>query len=371
MNAVNINVNSSIIVNKADGLILRFGLLVSDSTYSAGDLHNAITIDDYLNRDTTIKQKIDFLLLNANSRKENSTEEINYYTNAKISYKLFKNKKFKSGPELKLIKMQEGVICEHYKNSMDAYRDLFMKAGLPQLNKFIKNGLIINASNSLTPETKENESYYLMSEIILDRFELKTGDDIFLVSGEFRKYIDEKNIEVGEFGTAINNTTKLIRAYNIFVLPSLIFLSGDEIELVREHLLSTNLVFRNNMAKWCTDLKTIPFLPENFALFNTTFINDIKPQADLLQQEMDKDLRLNLFKSVTRSSVEYEVSLNICSIDIYWEFLYHTKTITDETYAVIKQFPDYELLKNNSCIILEGAELNHIEIAEETALIEN
>ena len=81
MNAVNINVNSSIIVNKADGLILRFGLLVSDSTYSAGDLHNAITIDDYLNRDTTIKQKIDFLLLNANSRKENSTEEINYYTN--------------------------------------------------------------------------------------------------------------------------------------------------------------------------------------------------------------------------------------------------------------------------------------------------
>ena len=96
---------------------------------------------------------------------------------------------------MKLIKMQEGVICEHYKNSMDAYRDLFMKAGLPQLNKFIKNGLIINASNSLTPETKENESYYLMSEIILDRFELKTGDDIFLVSGEFRKYIDEKNIE--------------------------------------------------------------------------------------------------------------------------------------------------------------------------------
>ena len=371
MNAVNISISTSKVPHIEDGLLIRFGLLVSDLTYSAGDLYNAIAFDDYVNKENSVKNKLDFLIGNAQAHPDVSGQEEAYFSNIKTAYKHYKGIKFKSSQEIKQLRAAEAIICEHHKISMDGYRELFSKAGLPQLIKFIKNGLVINASNCLNPEEREGESFFLMSEIILDRFEANTGDDIFMVTGNFRKYIEEKKIEVGEFGSTINKNTKIIRAYNIFVLPALIFLSADEIELVREHLLSTNIVFRNNMDKWCTALKTIPFLPENFASFNKTFINDIKPQADLLQQEMDKDIRLKLFKSVTRGSVEYEISLNICSIDVYWDYLHHINAITDESYNIIKQYPDYERLKNNSCIILEGAGINHIEIAEEAALKES
>jgi len=56
----------------------------------------------------------------------------------------------------------------------------------------------------------------------------------------------------------------------------------------------------------------------------------------------------------THKNHVFKVSMYVTSIDVYWSYLFYINSIEEETIDALKNYPDYEKLKNDSCLIVEG-----------------
>lgn len=362
MNTANISLSNSKVVGTYNTMVLRLGLLISDFTYTVGDLYYGIMAENMMSKEVTIRQKFDYTAMHIKAHPEMASMAYEEFENVGALHRYYKSVKYKSPNEIKQIRALESTIDNLFAERNKYLLERFSTNGMTQLKKFVGVELKINPISPTSPEVRSEDTYHLMSEILIDRFNDKTGDDIYMVTADFGNYLKKHNAIIADFGKDINKEAEVLRAQNVFELPTLLHLSENELEMVRTHLLGTNEVFRTNMAKWNTDLISIPFEKNNFKSINKQFIEEILPQTKLLQIEMDKNERLRLIKSKASTIIEFSVNFYVTNVGFYWDYLMQTNTITEATMNKLIEYPDYEKLKNSSCIIIEGALLNENEV---------
>lgn len=354
--------STSTVFSGFDIMMIRFGLLVSDFTFSAGDLHFGIMMGEYnAEKDRNTKSKLDYISHHIGDNKFDIVLPQRVFDSINFNYKTLKKVKYKNSFQRKHLKDIETWATQHCENINAQYANIYARAGMTQLKMFYRKELEFNPVDPKATEfVKEgDESYFSMSHVLFDRFSIETPDDIYLVTGDFSDYIKENKLVVSPFGGTYNADTKLLRAEKTLSFPHILLLTGNEIGLVREHLFSTNQQWRANIDKWFTELLPLPFSSNNFETISKRFISDIEPQSKLLQIEINKNDRLSLLKMSSHKDYQLNINLYVTNIGTYWDYLFSINTIGEETMEVLKKHPDYETLKHNCCIILEGCSENN------------
>jgi len=359
MNTANICLSNGNVFSDYDIMAIRLGLLIGDTTYSIGDLHIGIMVENSTNEKRTHYEKLDAIYSYIVNFPEQAGIEMENFENIASTYKYLKNIKYKSPNQIKEMKGIEKLIDGTYLSRNEFFSRKYQAAGMPQLKKFVDRSLKLLATHPTSAEVRISERYYLMSEIVTDRFDTTTGDDIFLVTGNFEEYLEDKKIISSPFGANTDANAELLCKKNMFVLPNLNLLTENELELVREELTSKNETFRTNMANWNKSLISIPFANENFELISQTYTNEIEPFEKLLKTEMDNNERLKVQRANSGAVHSFVVHLYVTSVGFYWDYLHHINNIGEETLKVLQQKPDYEAWRKASCIIIEGCLLDH------------
>ena len=370
MNSLNISLTKSSVHYSFEAIILRLGIMIGDETFSAGDLNITFKAEKLFAHDVlSIREKINDMATRIKTKGEDlgvTLEELNQISN---SYNAFKNIKYKSPDQIKYLKALENMINNSYNSLINATIAGLEQSGVLQLGKLVGEKLIVNPTLTEFPETisEDDSEHYLMSEILLDRFDKETTDDVLLVPQTFGEYIEEQQLLMGTLGKEVYKHIKILKAENVFTLPFIVHLTAEELLMVREHLLSTNQEFRTNMTEWTTELLNMPFASGSLKTINERYTSSIAPTLKSLQAEMDKNERLRLLKSRTGEIYEYKVNLYVTSIGIYWDYLESRGIIKEETVEKLKEYPRYESLKNNSCIIFEGRliDLKNVDAEDE------
>ncbi len=359
MNTANISLSNGEVFSDYDIMAIRLGLLVGDTTYSIGDLHIGIMVENSTNEKRTHYEKLDAIYSYIVNFPEQAGIEMENFENTASTYKYLKNIKYKSPNQIKEMKGIEKLIDGAYNSRNEFYSNRYQNAGMPQLKKFVDRSLKLLATHPTSAEVRINERYYLMSEIVTDRFDTTTGDDIFLVTGNFTEYLQDKKIITSAFGPNADVNAQLLCKKNMFVLPNLNLLTQNELEMVREELTSKNETFRTNMANWNKALINIPFAHPNFEMISQTYINEIEPFAKLLKTEMDNNERLKVQQAHSGTVHTFAVHLYVTSVGFYWDYLHHINNVGEDTMKVLQQKPDYEAWRKSSCIIIAGCLLDH------------
>ncbi len=375
MNLMNISVSTSNVFGAFDGTAIRLGLLISDVTFTAGDLHNMIRAAGRMTDEKeSMKMKMAVIAAHAESKPEDLGITAQDFEHIRLNYTFLKNIKYKTSEQLRHYKTIEKMISDAYNSLNQAYSAGLDTSGMTQLGKFAHKELEFNAVHTDRPEFRNeiDDGYLRMSEVLLDRYDKATPNDIYLVTGHFGEYLKLAQVEMGELGNSTDKHLKVLCAKDVLTLPNLIQLTANEIELVREHLMSTNQTFRTNITNWNNDLITTEFARDNFKMINKRYISDIEPYVKMLQTEINKNERLKLLYANTHKNHVFEVSLYVTSIDVYWSYLFYNNSIGEETMDALKNYPNYEKLKNYSCLIIEGALITlNQDLLEDTAQKKN
>jgi len=359
MYLANVSIGKSQVVGTFDAIAIRFGALISDETVSAGDLHYGIKANSVLEkRNVSFKVKLDFIADYVEGKGAESAMDPSQIEIARSAFKFLNTIKYKNALQIKHLKEWEKWVNTNHDAIRANFADIYTKSGFTQLTIFDSKVLRFLAVDTESPETlfpEEEKQFMKMSEVLLDRFHSETTNDAFLVTGDFSDYIKSNHIPVNEIGERSNLYAKMIRASKSLVLPHIVLLSANELQIVREHLISTNSQFRINYNEMIKDFISLPFIADNFDLISERYKKEIEPFNKLLQAEIEKNDRLRLIRSGIFKDFNVNINIYFTSISTYWEYLLSINIITEETMDVIKAYPDYDTLKNNTCIIIECA----------------
>ena len=234
MNTFNLSFDTSKVFNAFDAMMLRFSLLIADKTYSAGDLHWGIRMDEGMEKENvTIKSKISFIEAHASHGAYNIGMTEEDFAKTKASYKALKMVKSKNAAQIKHIYEIEKFVNICYDKLNSDYSHIFARAGMTQLRMFMDDGLLFHCVDPKKAEVVEQgqKSYYTISELFLDRLNRETSDELFLVTGDFSDYLKENNIAVSQINGEINKDAAFLCASNILSLPHIVMLTTNEIEI--------------------------------------------------------------------------------------------------------------------------------------------
>jgi len=193
---------------------------------------------------------------------------------ARSAFKFLNTIKYKNALQIKHLKEWEKWVNTNHDAIRANFADIYTKSGFTQLTIFDSKVLRFLAVDTESPETlfpEEEKQFMKMSEVLLDRFHSETTNDAFLVTGDFSDYIKSNHIPVNEIGERSNLYAKMIRASKSLVLPHIVLLSANELQIVREHLISTNSQFRINYNEMIKDFISLPFIADNFDLISNRY----------------------------------------------------------------------------------------------------
>lgn len=360
MNTVSVSFSKSKIFNAFDALAVRCGYLFGEKVLFAGDAQYGVYAEELFSAKDSATSKAKYLIEHLKLHpQEGLNEEILRQFLRDLQF--LQNRKHKTPQEIILLKKLEKAIDKTYTEAVKPFRAAFEHSGMSQLAYLIDEGILLapipaDDREMQTGDTDTKGSVKL-STVLLDRFSEENPNDIYLAVREFDDFIKEQYLITGPLNGDINTQAQLLTV-PLFKLPSITQMKATELQAIRKNLYAVNETFRQSMNDWSKALRTMAFHPSMFTVIQQYYDSKIAPLVQPLQEILDADERIALSHRANNHTFELSVTLYVCPVNLYWQYLTWANVLGLETMKVLGAMPDYEKNEQTSCLILKCAHRN-------------
>lgn len=360
MNTVSISFSKTKIFNAFDILAARCGYLLGDKVLLAGDAGYGVYAEEIFTSKSTVTSKVRYLIEHLKTHPQENLTADNL-TQFLKDWQVLQNRKHKNKQEILLIKQMEKGIDATYSEVIKHYLDAFERTGMSQLSHLIEQGINlapIEESNHEKEPDKENDNKNVkLSTVLLDRFEAENMNDVYLTVREFDDFITEQKLVAAPLAGALNPQAHLL-SVPLFKLPALMQLKATELQVIRKNLTDANQPFKQAINDWSKNLRSIGFHPSVFPVIQQQFNKNIAPLIAPVQNAIDADEHLTQAHRAHNNTFELTITLHVCAVNVYWQYLTWCHILGVETLAVMAKIPDYEKKAAGTCLILQCAHRN-------------
>lgn len=360
MNTVSVSFSKTKLFNAFDMLAARCGYLLGDKVLVAGDAGYGVYAEEIFTSKSTVASKVRYLIehLKTNPQEGLTVDNLTQFLK---DWHVLQNRKHKNKQEILLIKQMEKAIDGTYSEAIKPYLAAFEQTGMSQLSHLIDHGIslapIEEGNHEKEPDKESENKTVKLSTVLLDRFEAENMNDVYLTVREFDDFVAEQKLVPAPLTGTLNPQAQLL-SVPLFKLPALMQLKATELQVIRKNLTEVNQPFKQAINEWSKNLRPLGFHPSVFPVIQQQFNKNIAPLIAPVQNAIDADEHLMQAHRAHNNTFELTVTLHVCAVSVYWQYLTWCQILGVETLAVMAKIPDYGKKAAGTCLILQCAHRN-------------
>ena len=329
--------NTAISALKKDNesFVLRTGYIISDKTVIAGSAGADMVFDETFKRLNMRQKMVAF-------ERWYGHEYGDILQSLKESFKAGEKIKHKSTQQIVALKKLEQAITQICNEMVKGFMEMQSNAGFDVIKQLINDDVFELYDTDINGE-KEFEPYKPASKLLQRMLPAGYDEDaIFFLLPEFLYNAKYPTGEEESNEDDQQDSDKEVSVCPLFTLPNINILSAPELKAVRKNLEPATAVLRQHIDAWAKLFYNNTSQEEHRQYLEEKLV----PAAEDLQKLIAEDKILQHCNRLQHNKLKIEVCTVEISVYHLWYFYRHYKVITDDTWKILEQLQEQEILKD-------------------------